>query len=291
MNQAADSSAPILDSVLFASDFSAGSLTAFHHALKAALVAKSKLTILHLSQDVAVAWTEFPGIRETLERWGLLPPGSPRSAVPQLGIDVHKAVARSQTPLRSVLDHLKANPVDFVVLATHANDVQAGWMKESITDPLARKAGQMTLYIPDGVTGFVSAQDGAVALDKILIPIAAKPAPQLAINAAVRLAARLQRPRGTFTVLHIGEADTMPAVQCPPVPGWEWKTITRPGDVINGIVATASAEATNLIVMSTDGRNGFLDALRGSHSERILRSAPCPVLTVPEGSLAENALK
>jgi nucleotide-binding universal stress UspA family protein len=36
--------------------------------------------------------------------------------------------------------------------------------------------------------------------------------------------------------------------------------------------------------MSTDGRSGFLDALRGSHSERVLRHAPCPLLAIPESS-------
>src|SRR6187401_3788404 len=106
MNQTPDHSTPVLDSVLFASDFSAGSMTAFHHALKAALVAKSKFTILHLSPDVAAAWTEFPGVRETLERWGLLPPGSPRSAVPQLGIDVSKVIAKQSGPVKAVLRYL-----------------------------------------------------------------------------------------------------------------------------------------------------------------------------------------
>ena len=38
---------------------------------------------------------------------------------------------------------------------------------------------------------------------------------------------------------------------------------------------------TNLIVMCTDGRHGFLDALRGSHSERVLRRTPCPLLAIP----------
>ena len=42
--------------------------------------------------------------------------------------------------------------------------------------------------------------------------------------------------------------------------------------------------------MTTDGRNGFLDALRGSHSERVLRHAPAPVLAVPVSSLASANL-
>jgi nucleotide-binding universal stress UspA family protein len=291
MSQSSDHSFPVLDSVLFASDFSAGSLTAFHHALKAALVAKSRFTVLHLSPGVAAAWTEFPGVRETLERWGLLPPGSPRAAVPELGIDVRKAVAHGPSPVQSVLRYLESNPADLIVLATHANDGRAGWMKESVTDPIARKAGQMTLCIPDGVAGFVSAGDGAISLERILIPITSQPNPQTAVAAAARFVARLQRPRGTFTLLHVGESNAMPAVQCPTVPGWEWKKVTCAGDVIQGILGTSRKESADLIVMSTDGRNGFLDALRGSHSERVLRSATCPLLTIPEGSLAEGALQ
>jgi nucleotide-binding universal stress UspA family protein len=33
--------------------------------------------------------------------------------------------------------------------------------------------------------------------------------------------------------------------------------------------------------MATDGRDGFLDALRGSFTERVLRGVDCPVLAVP----------
>ena len=36
---------------------------------KAALVAKSQLTLLHVSPGTASEWTEFPGVRETLETW------------------------------------------------------------------------------------------------------------------------------------------------------------------------------------------------------------------------------
>jgi len=141
------------------------------------------------------------------------------------------------------------------------------------------------------VKGFVSAGDGSVSLDRILMPIASRPDPQTAVAAAARLVARLQRPRGTFTLLHIGESDTMPAVQCPDAPGWEWKKVTCTGDVIQGILGTSRKESADLIVMSTDGRNGFQDALRGSHSERVLRSATCPLLTIPEGSLVGGALQ
>jgi nucleotide-binding universal stress UspA family protein len=290
MNQTPDPTVPMLDSVLHASDFSPDSLTAFHHALKAALVAKSKFTVLHVAPDTKPDWADFPGVRETLERWGLLPPGSPRSAVPQLGIDVRKAVARDTNAAKSVVHYLETHPADLIVLATHTHEGRASWLRQSVAEPIARRSGQMTLFIPQGVAGFVSAQSGAVSLERILIPVAAKPLAQSAVAAAARLAVRLQLARGTFTLLHVGEADTMPGVSCPEVPGWQWKKVSRTGDVIHGIVDTAGKENAGLIVMATDGRDGFLDVFRGSHSERVLRGAPCPVLTVPESSLAAGAL-
>ena len=289
MNQNPDYNVPAVDSILLPTDFSAGSLTAFYHALKAALVAKSKFTILHVSSDGEVDWTEFPGVRETLERWALIPPGSPKSAVPQLGIDVRKAVAHGENPVKSVLRYLETHPADLIVLATHAHEGRASWLRQSVAEPIARKAKQMTLFIPEAVNGFVS-PTGSISLTKILIPVAVKPRPETALAAAARLVQRLQCQRGNFVLLHVGQAEDMPAVQYPQVPGWEWQKLTRSGDVIRGIVDAANDQAADLIVMSTDGRNGFLDALRGSHSERVLHHAHWPLLTVPEGSLAAGAL-
>ena len=63
-------SVPILQHVFHPSDFSGASETAFAHALKAALIAKATLTIFHVSPDREENWTEFPGVRQTLERVG-----------------------------------------------------------------------------------------------------------------------------------------------------------------------------------------------------------------------------
>ena len=281
MSASQDDSVPIIDSILHPSDFSAASEVAFAHALKAALIAKSQLTVMHVSPDVTAEWTDFPGVREMLTRWGLLPPGSPRSAVPALGIDVRKVITCDNDPVKSVLAFLDRHPADLIVLATHQHEGRSHWLRRSVAEPIARQAGQMTLFIPHGVEGFVSRHDGSVSLQNILIPIAPTPRAQPAIAAAVRLVRRLQCPTGTFTTLFVGAPGDAPAVRCPTVPGWQWNNIVQSGDVIDAIVQMASYMATNLIVMSTDGRNGFLDALRGSHSERVLHRTPCPLLAIP----------
>ncbi len=284
--------APIIDTILHPSDFSDASRVAFAHALKAALIARSRLTLLHVTPTAAEAeWADFPGVRETLERWRLLPPGSPRAAVPELGIDVKKVVARDDDPVRSVLHYLDRHPADLIVLAPHRRDGRVRWLSGSVSEPIARKSGQMTLFVPDGVDGFLSADDGSVALTSVLVPVAERPSAQPAVLAAVRLVRQLNCPAGTFALLHVGDEDRVPGVYCPEVPGWTWKTVVRSGGVIDGILETADDTEADVIVMTTAGRHGFLDALRGSHSERVLRGAPCPLLAVPEQSLAAGALR
>jgi len=91
-------------------------------------------------------------------------------------------------------------------------------------------------------------------------------------------------------VLHVGDSSTMPALRYPEVPGWTWNKELRTGEVIDGIVKTAKDREADLIIMSTDGRNGFLDGLRGSHSERVLRYGAAPLLTVPVGSRVSRFL-
>jgi len=277
---------PRIQSVLHPTDFSEGSKVAFHHALKAALLAKSELTLLHVSADGRPEWADFPGVRETLERWRLLPKGSQRSAVSQLGIAASKVVTKNDDPVEAVLDYLKEHSADLIVLATHQRDGRVRWLGKSVAEPVAREAEEMTLFIPGDSNGFVSAVDGSVSLSRILIPIAITPRPQPALEAAARLVTRLGCQTGSFTLLHVGQADTMPAVRCPEVPGWEWKKELRSGNVIQTIVNTAAEIDVDLIVMSTDGRNGFLDGLRGSHSERVLRLTTAPLLTIPVYSSA-----
>ncbi len=84
-----------LDNIFHPSDFSAASEIAFAHALKLALAARATLRILHVSANVVdVEWADFPGIRRTLERWGVIPPGSSRSAVAKLGLRPKKIRTR-----------------------------------------------------------------------------------------------------------------------------------------------------------------------------------------------------
>jgi nucleotide-binding universal stress UspA family protein len=61
------------------------------------------------------------------------------------------------------------------------------------------------------------------------------------------------------------------------------------GEPSQTIVEHAKAGAFDLIVMSTHGRTGLTHLFLGSVAERVLRTAPCPVLTVRAATSAAKA--
>jgi nucleotide-binding universal stress UspA family protein/CBS domain-containing protein len=67
---------------------------------------------------------------------------------------------------------------------------------------------------------------------------------------------------------------------------------TCTGDTARGIVETARTLRVDLIVMPTHGRHGLPRFFLGSVAERVVREAPCPVLTMrpSAGNEGENSV-
>jgi len=240
---------------------------------------------MHVASDANAEWAELAGVRPMLERWGLLPPGSQRTDVAKLGIHVRKVIAVHRDPVRAVLKYLESKPTDLIVLGARQEEGRMRWLHTSVSQPISEGAGAMTLFIPEGQEGFVSRQDGSIALASILIPIANDPPPQPAIEAVRRITDELRLAAGTVTLLHVGKPEEIPTVETPGDRGWTWNTIVREGDVVETITQVADETEAGLVVMTTNGRDGFLDVLRGSHSERVLSKLRCPLLNLPVGSL------
>ena len=273
--------------VLHPTDFSEASELAFAHALKLALMTQGQLHVLHVDPDgTPVRWQGFPGIREALERWGLLPPGSPREAVADLGVEVEKVYAYGRDPAAATAAFLQRRPADVVVLATHQRDGLAGWRQPSVAEAIARNVGEVTLFVPAGSAGFVSAATGEIRLRRVLIPVDAAPNPKPAIDAAAAMASLAEPGPVTLRLVHVGEASFFPDLRIPEASAASWERHTLSGDVVTALVQAMQDWGPDLVVMTTEGRHGFMDCLRGSTTERVLRGAPCPVLAVPVGGRA-----
>ncbi|MFN7945775.1 MAG: universal stress protein [Blastocatellia bacterium] len=271
-----------LERIFHPTDFSETSAVAFAHALKLATLARGRLTVLHTDDsDDGDHWEGFPGIRQTLEQWGLLPESSSKEDLAGLGLEVEKIAAVRDKPVESILHYLRKHPHDLIVLATYQHDGLERWIRKAVAEPVARRSDEMTLFIPHGVSGFVSVADGAMNLRQMLIPVDDRPRPQAAIAAAMALAELMGEAPVTFTLLYVGELDDFPIIRLTGRENWQWKRIIRTGGVEQQILRAANEIKADLIVMATEGHHGFLDALRGSTTERIVRSAECPVLAVP----------
>jgi nucleotide-binding universal stress UspA family protein len=60
------------------------------------------------------------------------------------------------------------------------------------------------------------------------------------------------------------------------------------GHIAGTIVERAASLPADLLVIGTHGRSGFERLVLGSVAERVVRHAPCPVLTIPPGAAAEG---
>ena len=151
------------------------SQTAFYHALKLTLATRGKLNILHITEGGEdVSFNHFPGIRDTLVKWGLIEAGSEKGIVSRLGIDARKVIGTKGDPVSASVNYLDKHPAEFVVLATSQHQGLVSLFSGSVAEPIARQAGQAkTLFVPHGTSGFVAAEDGANAFERAYAEVAA----------------------------------------------------------------------------------------------------------------------
>jgi nucleotide-binding universal stress UspA family protein len=277
---------PASKAILHPTDFSTASESAFAHALDFALINKAKLTILHVvpSREIEVPWHEYPSVRTTLERWGELPSGSShRDVARQLGIEIKKSVSYAADVVNAIVSYSRSGEFDFIVIATDENQEQPFWTRPNIAIPVSEETQLPTLYVPTGVRGCVSLDDGSVSLKKVLLPVDHRPSAQPAMNRIARTLINMGGQHTNVALLHVGERKRFPRIKLPQVEELTWQKITRNGNVTDQIIQAAQDYDVDLIVMVTEGKKGFWDTVRGNTVQQVLRKAPCPIFTIPAG--------
>jgi nucleotide-binding universal stress UspA family protein len=270
----------MFETIFHPSDFSETSRIAFCHALKIALTANADLKMLHISPTGTHSnHAYFPGVRETLEQWGILEVGSHRSAVPELGMDVEKTIIHDDHFIASVSDFLRENPSSLVVLASHRRTGIA-LFGSSKSEPIARVAATTTLFVPDGAPGFISTESGEVSLQTIVVPVALQPRCDATITSVQHLVKTINASPVDIHLLHVGDQSTMPSIDYHSTNEMRFHVHIQEGDVVSTIIRFTEAMQGDLVAMTTDGHHGFLDALRGNTTEQVLRRINCPLWAV-----------
>ena len=266
--------------IIHPTDFSDLSVEAFMHALRIALANRGKLNLVHVAEtDDPDEWIWFPHVRHALVQWGLLGDSDPPTAVAdKLGIKVAKVGLEPQDPLRGLLRFLEKNPSDLIVVATHGRAGLAHWLGGSIAEDFSRQAKLPTLFVAPSARGFVDQGSGKLSLRRVLVPVDHAPPPAEPLRRIGQFVAPLSEHGVALDLFHVGA--TAPAIRRAS-DGAIVPVETHGGEVVGTILKLAVEREADLIAMPTAGHRGFLDAVRGSTTERVLRHAPCPVLAVP----------
>lgn len=269
--------------ILHPSDLSVDEGRAFAHALAIALRMQATLSLLHAGpRSTMIDGLAYPHVRETLIRWGLLEKGSHREDVwNELGVEVKKLSRKNLKPTEAIDKHLAERATDMVVMATRGRDGMPRWLKPSVSDKLAKRAPVRTLYVPSDVRGFVVAETGEIRLRRIVVPLDPALDPRIATRAADRMAQVLGQTEVEFVAVRVGDGETFDGVDLSDTPRGSWTTELRSGSPAKEIVDVAVHRDADLIIMITEGSQGFLDALRGSTTAQVLHDAPCPLAALP----------
>ena len=102
---------------------------------------------------------------------------------------------------------------------------------------------------------------------------------------ATDLTASLQRAADAHMAQTIARVQrALPGAQCRPPSKLRRSSISRLGMPWEEILKTIESERIDAVVMGTHARHGINRLLLGSVAEKVVRSSPVPVLTVPPGA-------
>jgi nucleotide-binding universal stress UspA family protein len=183
--------------------------------------------------------------------------GSPGNAIQKMAADVHAGL---------------------IVIGTHGRTGVNLWMLGSVAERVLRQSAVPVLTVRTSPRG---------VMKHILAPVNDTDLSRHVLSVAVRFASCFD---ATVTALHVQEAHG----DAPVVNLCEWiepedrsrcsiRELVRHGDPAEEIVAVASETACDLLVIGAPQRRFFEGTVLSRTALRVVRHAPCPVLSISGG--------
>lgn len=287
-------------SILVPTDFSEHAEAALDRAIALASASQGVVHLLHAYEiplgtippyGVAIPESVLLGVRDAAAR-RLEQAGARAEAA---GVRCEQHLMQS-SPASAISESARTLGADLVVMGTRGNTGLKHVLLGSVAERTVRTAPcpVLTLKVGDG---------GDAAWRRILVPVDFSHPSGTAIELAIELAREQQ---GEVQLLHAYELPvsvTMAyGVAIPPA---LWEGVQQAGaqrlsevadkvekagvrvtmaqrtaPAADAIVEVAATDRSDIIVMATRGLTGLKHVLLGSVAERVLRTAPCPVLTL-----------
>jgi nucleotide-binding universal stress UspA family protein len=209
----------------------------------------------------------------------------------------HVDVAQSHgNPFAAIKDFAEAGEYDLIVMGTRGRTGLAHFFVGSVAERVVQTASCAVLTV----------QEKSRPLSKILVPTDFSSGADAAIDAAIDLAARWQ---ASITLVHVFEpiayafpmgtgiysslpVDHVVKDQLEALDRLRHSALAKGAEQVEIVQRTghppteirdlARAGDFDLIAMGTHGRSGLSHMLIGSVAERVVRLAPCAVLTIRE---------
>jgi nucleotide-binding universal stress UspA family protein len=185
-------------------------------------------------------------------------------------------------PVDGVLRVAREVKADLIVMGTHGRSGVNRWMLGSVAERVLRESEIPVLTLRGG------AATAMTPPKTILCPVNDTPAAREALVMAAHLARCFD---GNIVALHVKESHTEQGIGdlCAWVPDQirshcDIQELTREGEAAEEIVALARETPCDLLVIGARHRRFFDSTVLGSTTARVVRHAPCPVLTVHAGT-------
>jgi nucleotide-binding universal stress UspA family protein len=196
------------------------------------------------------------------------------STIGENAVNVETRVVEA-LPADGIRELAASTGADLIVMGTHGRSGFNRWMLGSVTERILRESPVPLLTVRAAPRGPVR---------RILSPIDGTEASRNAFRLAAGLGACFNAEITAAYVHEGGSAQSVPDL-CNWIPAeaqqrCNIRELVRHGDPAEEIVALASEEAFDLLVIGAPHRRFFEGLVLGTTTLRAVRHAPCPVLTV-----------
>ena len=272
-------------------DFSDQSTTALRVAGAIAKTFGSELVVLHAQRLETPAYftvAQTEALQEQLRRSakfaGEYVSEFTRKHLP--GDVAHRVVVTEDDPVSAILKTQQQISADLIAMGTHGRGGLARIRLGSIAESVLHQAQVPILTVGPGM----KVAPAAEGMRRVLCPVNYQASSRTALEHAAALATGAG---AELTVAHIDEAPLGSTAQdslrrlCDWIPSpvrahCTVKEVVKQGNAAEQIVAEAEKSHADLLVIGAQPRYVLGSVPLGSTTELVIRSAPCPVLSVRE---------
>lgn len=300
--------------ILTPTDFSTCADRALTHALDVAAQFGAQLHILHVVNELDPSWYGLTDVQDRTtklrDQIKLEARDRLRALAPDKDLYDFETTVSLQLSFDvagSIQEYVDERDIQLVVMGTHGRTGLDRLMLGSVANKVIRHSPVPVMTVRAGAE---DTPDRDVAMNTVLAPIDFSPHSRAALRTAKQFAAR---HGARLDLLFVAEKRTVPTFSDTGLPGVsvvemdpdivnnaeaglkqlnqnvggpdvESDYHVKEGGVADTIVNFAEDRGVNLIVMATRGMTGIDRFVLGSTAERVVRTGPCPVLTIRTGN-------